>query len=341
MSSTTSSIPEHALLNLAAHLPTFTPRTPTLSLSPLIISTPNGNRPQKYPINIRITAPTVGSSLPVLLLSHGQGSSNNLSSLNGYAPLVDYYASHGFVVIQPTHLSSKTLSLGAKLKLGEPPLFWKSRILDFHDILDAQSDIEAGFPAIAGRLDWSRVGIIGHSMGAHTASFLLGAQYKSPHTTITLHDPRIRAGVLIGAPGHDGPDGATQTPMAKSVAPFFAHTDFNTMTTPALTVFGDEDVPDYLTTRGVEWHRDPFVLGGGDKKDLLTVKEAGHIFGGVSGWDVRETGEDESVERVGVVCRMAGAWLRRELGMGDGDKSWEEACEVLKGLEGLGSVEGK
>jgi len=28
-----------------------------------------------------------GSELPVILLSHGHGNSNNLSSLNGYAPL--------------------------------------------------------------------------------------------------------------------------------------------------------------------------------------------------------------------------------------------------------------
>lgn len=353
--SSTYQIPDHALLGLASHLPS-PKRTPTLSISPIILHTPN--RPPQFPIHIRITVPTIGSSLPIILLSHGQGSSNNLSSLNGYGPLVDYYASHGFAVIQPTHLSSNTLSLGAKLAstapdtdtdrdakppgsrsqeaedlakildfehLGPPPLFWKSRIHDFTDILDAQSTIEADFssssssspsPSLSTRLDWTRIAIVGHSMGGHTASMLLGASYLNPNnsdstfppttpTKQSFHDPRIKAGILIGAPGCDPPNGETQTARARAMAPFFAYTDFSTMVTPALIVHGELDVPDYLTTRGVEWHMDPYVFAGGSK-DLLIVKGAWHIFGGISGWDVKETGEDESVERVGVVCRMTG-----------------------------------
>lgn len=136
------------------------------------------------------------------------------------------------------------------------------------------------------------------------------------------------------------------------MAPFFAYTDFSTMVTPALIVHGELDVPDYLTTRGVEWHMDPYVFGG-EEKDLLIVKGAWHIFGGISGWDVKETGEDESVERVGVVCRMTGAWLESRLGgagsdTGNGNggggvkgKAWKEACEALEGLDGLGMVESK
>ena len=60
---------------------------------------------------MRVSAPVTGSELPVILLSHGHGHSNNLSSLNGYAPLASFWAAHGFVVIQPTHLDSATLSL--------------------------------------------------------------------------------------------------------------------------------------------------------------------------------------------------------------------------------------
>lgn len=61
-------------------------------------------------LQVRVSAPETGTGLPVILLSHGQGPSNNLSSLNGYAPLVNFWAAHGFVVIQPTHLPSRTLS---------------------------------------------------------------------------------------------------------------------------------------------------------------------------------------------------------------------------------------
>jgi hypothetical protein len=49
---------------------------------------------------------------PIILLSHGPGPSNNLSSLNGYAPLANFWTSHGFVVIQPTHLSAAYPGVG-------------------------------------------------------------------------------------------------------------------------------------------------------------------------------------------------------------------------------------
>ncbi|KAH7311026.1 Alpha/Beta hydrolase protein [Rhexocercosporidium sp. MPI-PUGE-AT-0058] len=337
--STPPLIPDHALIGLAKGIPT-TPTTPILSLSPLILQIPQ--RP--VPLQLKITIPTTGSLLPIILLSHGQGSSNNLSSMNGYGPLVTFYASHGFAVIQPTHLSSKTLKLSSqdlergipKSKSGEGPLFWKSRVQDFKDILDRKEEIEEGFEAARGRLDWDSVGVVGHSMGAHTASILLGAQSKNAHETIDMKEPRIRAGVLIGAPGCD-PGGHTQTAMAREVAPFFADTSFEEMESPALVVYGDEDVPDYLTTRGLEWHRDPYVLGGG-KKDLLTVRGAGHCFGGVSGWDAKEC-VDESVERCEVVRRMTAAYLRSQLGHGYG--AWNDACEALEKLEGVGMVERK
>ncbi|KAH7372181.1 Alpha/Beta hydrolase protein [Cadophora sp. MPI-SDFR-AT-0126] len=393
MSSKTYKLPDHALIGRAKHIPQL-PTTPTISFSPLILTTPN--RPPNYPIHIRITAPVItntitktssetstSTSLPIILLSHGQGSSNHLSSLNGYGPLVEYYASHGFVVIQPTHLSSKTLSLGMKLAsaspspttnakedpnlalnldfetLGPAPLFWKSRIHDFTDILDAHSFIDASFPALSQAgisLDWERVGIVGHSMGAHTASMLLGASYilnpESPSpspssnatsASISFYDARIKAGILIGAPGCDAPDGSTQTPMARSVAPFFAHTDFSSMITPALIVYGDADLPDYLTTRGMEWHKDPYTMAPeGTGKEMLTVRGAGHCFGGVSGWDARETGEEgESVEMVGIVQRMTGAWMRERLRFNCGGREWEEACGALEGLDGVGMVERK
>jgi hypothetical protein len=83
-------------------------------------------------LQIRVSAPTTGRNLPIILLSHGHGISNNLSSLNGYDPLANFWAAHGFIVIQPTHLSSKTLSLDPKTPGA--PLFWRSRAEDMKSI---------------------------------------------------------------------------------------------------------------------------------------------------------------------------------------------------------------
>jgi len=52
-------------------------------------------------LQVRVSAPATGADLPVIVFSHGFG-----LWLDGYAPLVDFWAARGFVVIQPTHLDS-------------------------------------------------------------------------------------------------------------------------------------------------------------------------------------------------------------------------------------------
>jgi predicted dienelactone hydrolase len=241
-------------------------------------------------LQVRVSAPVTGSELPVILLSHGHGNSNNLSSLNGYAPLADFWAAHGFVVIQPTHLDSKTLGL-READDPEAPLYWRSRAGDMKRILDQLDVIEATVPLLPGRLDRSKVAVAGHSMGGHTASMLLGARLTDPRdgTEVNLAEPRIKAGVLLAAPGRGGD--ALSEFAAKNYS-FFSTVDFSAMTTPALVVAGDKDASAHLTVRGPEWHTDPYFLSPGPKS-LLTVFGAEHGLGGVAGYDAAET-TDES-----------------------------------------------
>jgi len=136
---------------------------PVLSFGPIVLPSPG----RAVDLQVRVSAPATGSELPVILLSHGHGNSNNLSSLNGYAPLASYWAAHGFAVIQPTHLDSKTLG---RRDSGDPeaPLYWRSRAGDMTRILDQLDVIEAAVPRLPGRLDPSRVAVAGHSMGGIT-----------------------------------------------------------------------------------------------------------------------------------------------------------------------------
>ena len=305
--------------------------TPVLSVSPVLLSAPG----RAVDLQVRVSAPMTGSELPIILLSHGQGPSNNLSSLNGYAPLANFWAAHGFVVIQPTHLSSKTLSL----EPGDPeaPMYWRSRAEDMTRILDQLDVIEAAVPQLPGRLDRSKVAVAGHSMGGHTASLLLGARLTDPRdgTEVNLAEPRIKAGVLLAAPGRGG-DAVTE--FVAENYPFFLTTDFAKMTTPALVVAGDKDTSPHLTVRGADWHTDPYFLSPGPKS-LLTLFDAEHGLGGVSGYDVAET-TDENPERVAAVQRLTSAYLRTELH--PGDSAWQAARDTLTASPNpLGRVESK
>ncbi|WP_327706294.1 chlorophyllase [Streptomyces decoyicus] len=318
------------------HEPTYTADdfsspAPVLSVSPVVLPAPG----RAVDLEVRVSAPATGSDLPVILLSHGQGYSHHLSSLNGYAPLANFWAAHGFVVIQPTHLSSRTLSLDPATPGA--PLYWRSRAEDMKRILDGLDVIEAAVPQLAGRVDRSKVAVAGHSMGGHTASLLLGARLTDPHdgTEVDLAEPRIKAGVLLAAPGRGG-DALTES-VAENFS-FLATTDFSAMTTPALVVAGDKDASAHLTVRGPEWHTDPYFLSPG-RKSLLTLFDAEHGLGGISGYDVAET-TDDNPERVAAVQRLTWAYLRTALR--PGDVAWRAACEALTaGPDPLGRVESK
>ncbi|MER5901653.1 chlorophyllase [Streptomyces mirabilis] len=310
---------------------TFAPPTPVLSVSPVVLPAPG----RAVDLEVRVSAPVTGSDLPVILLSHGQGYSNHLSSLNGYAPLANFWAAHGFVVIQPTHLSSSTLSLDPATPGG--PLHWRSRAEDMTRILDRLDVIEAAVPQLLGRLDHDKVAVAGHSMGGHTASLLLGARLTDPDdgTEVNLAEPRIKAAVLLAAPGRGG-DAVTEF-VAENYS-FFSTMDFSKMTTPTLVVAGDKDASTHLTVRGPDWHADPYFLSPGPKS-LLTLFDAEHGLGGVSGYDVAET-TDENPERVAAVQRLTWAYLRTELH--PGDSAWQAARDALTAdPDPLGRVESK
>ncbi len=92
-------------------------------------------------------------------------------------PLANYFAAHGFVVIQPTH---PRLEDAALPQLSSPRCASSGErgAEDMKRILDQLEAIERAVPVIAGRVDRSKVAVLGHSMGGHTASVLLGARHR-------------------------------------------------------------------------------------------------------------------------------------------------------------------
>lgn len=321
----------HALTGVAVNIPSNTPQQ-VLSVSPVVLSSPD----RESDLQIRVTVPSTGDTLlPIVLLSHGHGPSNNLSSLEGYAPLAEFLAAQGFAVLQPTHLSSASLGI-AMNESNMRQLFLDSRPRDMSLILDQLDTIEAAIPSVLRRrLDRSKVAVVGHSLGGLTASLLLGATNIDPRdgTKSVLVDPRVKAGVIIGGTGTGG-DAISDAGRGR--LPFY-DVEFSQMHTPALVVWGDNDINPQLTTHGAEWHREPYTLAPGPK-DAFMVKGGKHGFGGISGWDAKEC-EDESPERLAAVLRMSVAYLKSRLI--DGDDAWDKACLALQRLEQLGKVESK
>jgi len=315
-------------INNAGEIPVSAP-TPVVSVSPVVLPAPG----RSVGLQVRVSAPVTGRELPILLLSHGHGNTNYLSSLIGCAPLADFWAAHGFVVIQPTHLDSSTVSVDRNGPEG--PLFWRSRVEDMKRILDQLDRITASVPELSGRLDGSRIAAAGYSLGGHTAAMLLGMRTTDPNdgTEVHLADPRIKAGVLLAAPGR----GADLTAAATQRFPFLKGTSFAEMTPPTLVVAGDKDVNPNFTDR-VDWRADAYFLSPGPKC-LLTLFGAEHSLGGVSGYDAAET-TDENPARVAAIQRLTWAYLRTALY--PEEPAWAAArAALMDAPDPLGRVECK
>ncbi|MFD3583602.1 alpha/beta hydrolase family protein [Streptomyces sp. NPDC058683] len=266
-------------------------------------------------LQVRVSAPATGGELPVVVFSHGFG-----WSMNGYAPLADFWAARGFVVLQPTHLDSRTLGLPAE----DPrtPRIWRFRIEDLKRVLDGLEVLEASVPGLSGRVDRSRIAVAGHSWGAQTASALLGARVLDSDGVPgeDMSDPRVKAGVLLALTGL----GDDLAPFAAENFPFMKPS-FDTMTTPALIVAGDHD-QSALSTRGPDWFADPYTYSPGSKS-LLTLFGAEHSLGGIPGYEVAET-TDESPARVALIQQLTSAFLHSALR--PEDSSWQAAVTALE-----------
>ncbi len=301
---------------IAVHRPPVPAARPIVSFSPLVLDVPG----RAVPIEARVVAPATGDQLPVMLFSHGHGSSNFLASMRGYGPLADFYAACGYVVILPTHLSSKTLALDADGPEGA--LFWRSRAQDMHALLARLADLERIVPGLAGRLDKDRVVAVGHSMGGHTVAMLAGMRVTDPKTgeVVDLSAPTLRAAVMLSPPGK----GADLAPTARERYPVLARNDFSTMTLPGLVVTGDKDFNAVFSERA-DWRADAYTSSPAPKS-LVVLRDAGHMLGGISGYDAKET-SDENPERVAIVQRVTWAYLRSAID--PADDAWNVVAEEL------------
>lgn len=283
------------------------------------------------PMETKVTVPATGGGLPILLFSHGHGASHYLSSVRGYAPLVEFWAAHGFAVVQVTHLDSATLALDPTG--AEGATFWRSRAMDISALIDRLDQIETIVPGLAGRLDRTRIAVAGHSLGGQTVTLLSGAQLTDPRSgeVVDLTEARLRAAIAIAPPGN----GADLAGWARQRYPELGGVDLTTMHHPALILVGDNDCSANFSARR-DWRSDAFHLAPAPKT-LATVFGGEHLLGGISGWDSREA-SDENPSRLAEVQRLTWAYLRTALEI---DRmAWPLVARDIES-RGVGRVENK
>lgn len=300
------------------------PGAPVVSVAPVPLSAPG--RP--VPLEVRVSAPAVGTNLPVVVFSHGNG-----WNLDGYAPLTAFWASRGFVVVQPTHLDSRRNGFGFDHPVF--PTMWTERIADLTRILDQLDTIEAVVPGLSGRVDHDRIAATGHSWGGQTAQSLLGARILNEEGQAgeDMSDSRVTAGILLAATGTGE---AGLHPFAQANFPFM-RPSFRELTTPTLVIAGDRD-QSTMSSRGPDWFTDAYTLSPG-ATDLITLYGAEHSLGGIPGYEVAET-TDEDPERVAVLQRLSTAYLQTALHVSE--HAWPTARSAFASDAGsVGRIDSK
>ncbi|WP_263118611.1 chlorophyllase [Cellulomonas fimi] len=274
-------------------------------------------------LEVRITAPTAGSDLPVIVFAHGFG-----QSMTAADPLVDHWTAHGFVVVQPTFLDSVSLGL-----TPDDPRYtdiWRTRVDDLERVIDELDTLLAAVPGLPGRVAVDRLAVAGHSWGGQSVGMLLGARVLDadgrPGEDRTDH--RVKAGVLLSTTGLSRGD---LTPFAQQNFAFM-NPDFTRLSTPTIVVAGDHD-QSLLSTRGPDWFTDVYHHSPG-ARHLVTLFGGEHTLGGIQDYGSTAT-TDESPERVQLVRRTTTAFLQTALGV-DPD-AW--AAVAASATEPVGRVD--
>jgi predicted dienelactone hydrolase len=144
--------------------------------------------------------PDAGSRFPVLLFSHGLAGS---PISDDYLDAISVFASHGYVVVAPFHGDPRIADVKLEdfADLGYALLHYKDfiamqalRPLELKAVLDAV----LSHPMWRDRVDPSRIGVFGASVGGESALLLGGAALSTTFGQASrpvVTDPRIKAAV--------------------------------------------------------------------------------------------------------------------------------------------------
>jgi predicted dienelactone hydrolase/CubicO group peptidase (beta-lactamase class C family) len=209
-------------------------------------------------VPLRITFPKGNAAHPLVLFSH---------CVNGgrddFRPLVEHWASHGYICMQPDHVDSR--HRGDKGR----SLDWRNRAQDLVFVLDSLDEIQHEVAELNGMVNRESIGVAGHLIGAYAASLLVGMQvFSSDHGGMaeTYRDERVKAAILLSPQGRG--QGLTDQSWAM-------------IDRPMLIVAGSE-AASRRTGNPAEWRAEPFYLSSPGEKYLLWIEGLTNRYAGLA-----------------------------------------------------------
>ena len=210
-------------------------------------------------VPLRVYFPTGDGPFPAILFSHGVGESQ-LS----YEYLGRHWAAGGYVAVHPTHQGSDV-----RITLGHNPItpILRSAALDPVNWLDRPRDLSfvldrlTVVAELSQLIDFDRIAVGGHSLGAHSAMALIGLRFSIDGSlSPDLRDERIKICLALSPPG-PGILGLNQESWAGIAVPF-------------LSLYGTQDTD--ILTNDPQARRAGIDLAGNVDAALITIDGAEH-----------------------------------------------------------------
>ena len=268
-------------------------------------------------LTLRVWYPATAGRYPVIVFSPELGRSHRAYEYLGQA-----WAARGYVSIHVSHPGSDIRIFAGKAfwrypaiakQVATAPDTWRSRAADIVTVLDRLADLERAAPELAARLDPSRVGVAGHSLGALTALLVAGLPIDLPeHAGARLNDPRPLAFIVFSPPGPGAP-----LPMGAW-----------DLRRPLLLVTGgrDDHPADLGTPHPAAWRAEPFATLPPGGKAHLAIATAHHFTFSNGG------GNSPAVDpaHLALIQQASSAFWDRHL---KGVPGFEAALETMPGVQ--------
>ncbi|CAN5480796.1 acetylhydrolase [soil metagenome] len=269
---------------------------------------------------------TIGSPLPVVILSHGLGGSRE-----GLAYLGQYFADHGYVVVHIQHAGSdemlwkgaKPMAALASIKAAVTPAQFLARVQDVTFTLDelARRNDDVHW-TLHGKLDLTRIAMAGHSFGAVTTQAMCGELYPGQKN---FYDDRIKAGIALSP---NPPSGDAKTAFAQIAVPVFHFTGTN------------DNAPILVSDVTAKQRRVPYDATSSTDQYLVILTDADHIsFNGRPAAQFKAHPKDAAWQNI--VCRGATAFLDKYLKGSAAQTKYLDGGGFAKDVARLGTFEKK